>query len=359
VFQYVLAFFQSSAILSQQIEAVTASEIRLSGSIVIGVHPNSFRTIRGRTLLAVVFDEVAYWRDEVSATPDIETYRAVLPALATTGGMLVGISSPYRRLGLLHTKHRDHFGQDNADLLVVAGASESFNPSLDTAIIASQRASDPEAAMAEWDGLFRNDIAALLDEAMIDAAIEHGRPLELPPRGHRYVAFADASAGRHDAFTICVGHREGERSSGRFVADVVRGRHPPFNPNEVATEFARLARDYGIVSVVGDNYAAEWVAEAFRSAGVGYERSSLVRSQLYLEGLPVINRGAISIPDQPRLIRELRLLERRVHRSGKDSVDHGAGGSDDYANALFGAAWLALRSDGVPTARTGISYMRR
>jgi hypothetical protein len=51
-------------------------------------------------------------------------------------------------------------------------------------------------------------------------------------------------------------------------------------------------------------------------------------------------RGAVFMPNIPILIRELRLLERRVGRSGKDSVDHGASGSDDHANVLAGLIWL-------------------
>jgi phage terminase large subunit-like protein len=93
VFNYILAFVQASPVLAQQIDAVTANEIRLRGDIEIAVHSNSFRSIRGRTLLACVFDEIAFWRDETSSEPDIEVYRAVLPALATTQGMLIGISS--------------------------------------------------------------------------------------------------------------------------------------------------------------------------------------------------------------------------------------------------------------------------
>ena len=69
--------------------------------------------MRVRTLLAAIIDEVAFLRDETSSTPDIETYRALLPALATTGGILIGISTPYRRTGLLHQKHRDYFGVDD------------------------------------------------------------------------------------------------------------------------------------------------------------------------------------------------------------------------------------------------------
>src|SRR5215470_13092452 len=43
---------------------------------------NSFRTIRGRTLLTAVFDESAFWRSDESASPDTEVYRAILPSLS-------------------------------------------------------------------------------------------------------------------------------------------------------------------------------------------------------------------------------------------------------------------------------------
>jgi len=246
---------------------------------------------------------------------------------------------------LLHQKHRDCFGKADPDVLVVQAGSTTFNPTLNASILDAARRADPEAAQSEWDAQFRSDLSSLLDDAVIDAAIVHGRPLELPPDPkHRYIAFVDASAGRHDQFTIAIGHVADKV----FVADVIRGRAAPFNPNEVAAEYAQLARDYRCPHVTGDNFAGEWVAQAFRAAGIRYEKSSLPKSAIYLEGVPAFNRGAISIPDHPRLSRELRLLERRVHRSGKDSVDHPQGGSDDHANALFGAAWLALQPHEYP-----------
>jgi hypothetical protein len=337
VFAYIEAFLQSSPILRQQIEAVTADEIRLKGNVIISVHANNFRTVRGKTLLAVIFDEAAYWRDETTAMPDFETYRAVLPGLSTTRGMLVGISSPYRRIGLLFQKFRDCFGADDADTLVVKGASAQFNSTIDMSTIERARASDPTAAMAEWDAEFRSDLSQFLDDDSIDAAIDHGRPLELPPRPNLvYKCFVDASAGRHDAFCCGIAHREDQR----VIIDIVRGRKPPFDPAAVAAEYATLAKQYRCSRVVGDAYAGEWVAAAFRDAGVEYHRSALVKSGLYLEGLPAFTRGTISIPDHQVLIRELRLLERRVARSGRDSVDHGASGSDDHANVLFGALSL-------------------
>ena len=83
-------------------------EVRLRGNVVLSTRAGNYRTVRGRTLLGAIIDEVASLRDETSSMPDIETYRALLPALATTGGMLIGISTPYRRIGLLHQKHRDY-----------------------------------------------------------------------------------------------------------------------------------------------------------------------------------------------------------------------------------------------------------
>ena len=91
--------------------SVTATEIRLRGNLVIGVHSNSFRNVRGRTLIACIFDECSFWRSDDSANPDLETYRAVRPALITPHGtgMLISISTPYRKTGLVYQKWHEHF----------------------------------------------------------------------------------------------------------------------------------------------------------------------------------------------------------------------------------------------------------
>jgi hypothetical protein len=44
----------------------------------------------------------------------------------------------------------------------------------------------------------------------------------------------------------------------------------------------------------------------------------------------------VRFADHAKLVRELRLLERRTHRSGKDTVEHPRNGHDDYANAVCG-----------------------
>ena len=63
------------------------------------------------------------------------------------------------------------------------GSTLHFNQTITEADIAAQQAADPSAAQSEWQGGFREDIATFLDDALIDAAVEYGRPLELTPGG--------------------------------------------------------------------------------------------------------------------------------------------------------------------------------
>jgi hypothetical protein len=149
----------------------------------------------------------------------------------------------------------------------------------------------------------------------------------------------DASGGRHDHYVACIGHKD---DSGHFVCDVLRGHAPPCDPAEVTREIATLAKEYRCLSVQGDAYSADWIVSSFRECHITYLRAEKSRSDLYLEGLPAFSRGLVSLPEHRRLGRELRLLERHVSRAGRDRVDHGRGGSDDYANAVFGALQMVM-----------------
>src|SRR5262249_23784877 len=194
------------------------------------------------------------------------------------------ISTPYRRMGLLHAKHRDHFGVEGDDVLVVQGDSTTFNLTLSAELIEAHRASDPQAAPAEWDAQFRADIAQFLSEDLIELAIDRSRPPELPPQqGLKYKCFVDASGGRHDSYTVAIGHKD---KGGRFVWDVPREKEPPLDPQEVTREVAALAKEYRCLRVTGDAYSADWIVSAFKECGVTYERAAKNKSELYLEGLP-------------------------------------------------------------------------
>src|SRR5262249_24934938 len=222
------------------------------------------------------------------------------------------------RQGRARFEKAAHITEHRAGLINRGGKNESSPlPARSKLVLVEQRAADPTATDAEWDALFRSDIGAFLDDELIDAAIDYGRPLELPPLdGVIYRAFTDAAGGGgSDSYTLAIGHKEGDA----YVADCVRGTVGKFDPQSVTEEYAKLCRQYRVRTVVGDNYGRDWVAGAWRKLGFEYIRSPQPKGAIYLESLPVFTRGLARLPDHTRLVRELRLLERRTHRSGKDS----------------------------------------
>ena len=151
--RYTRSYFSEIALLRGQVKRETADGVELVTGAELDVLASNFRNVRGRSIACVIMDEVAFWRSETTANPDVETYQALVPSLATIpGAMLIGISTPYRRAGLLYQKWKDYFGQDDDDVLVVHGASRAFNPTLPQSIIDDALKRDPAAARAEWGG---------------------------------------------------------------------------------------------------------------------------------------------------------------------------------------------------------------
>jgi hypothetical protein len=209
-----------------------------------------------------------------------------------------------------------------------------MNPLLPADYLQRMREDDPEAYRSEVLGEFRAGVVTFLDADMLAACVVEGRHELAPVDGTKYTAFTDPAGGSgKDAMTLAIAHAQGDR----IVLDALRAWPPPFNPTGVVGEAALLLKQYCVRDVVGDRYAGEWPREAFRSNGVRYTVAELNRSELYLELLPTVNAGAVELLDDPKLLRELRGLERRRGLAGRDRVDHRPGEHDDLANSVAGA----------------------
>ncbi len=216
VLNYIRSYFTDIPYLAQMVRRETADGLELSNSVDIVVATNSYRTIRGRSVLCVIFDEVSVWRSESGAAPDVETYHAILPGMATLpGSMLIGISSPYKKSGLLYDKWREHYGREG-DILVIRAPSMVLNPTLDQRIIDDAMERDPAVARAEWMAEWREDLAQFLDRQVVEAAVDVGVVVRPPISGVKYHPFADPSGGAGDSFTLGVAHCE--KSDGGEVA---------------------------------------------------------------------------------------------------------------------------------------------
>jgi hypothetical protein len=204
-----------------------------------------------------------------------------------------------------------------------------MNPTIDADLIQRELERDPDSAKSEWLATFRDDLEAAFSLESLQACVIPGRS-ELPASSAiADSGFVDPSGGRHDAFTAAIGHRERDG----IVADLVKAWYPPFDPSIVVGELSDILKSYGVASIVGDNYAGEWPVESFRNCGIAYERAEKHKSELYLSLISVVNAKRIELPDDRKLIEELRRLERRRGRSGKDTIDHPPRLSDDLRTA--------------------------
>jgi hypothetical protein len=76
--------------------------------------------------------------------------------------------------------------------------------------------------------------------------------------------------------------------------------------------------------------------------GIRYEPSDMVKNEIYLSFVPLLNSSRVELLDHPKLVSQLCGLERRTARGGRDSIDHPPNAHDDVANAAAGACLLAV-----------------
>jgi hypothetical protein len=333
IFRYVKAFLGIPA-LAGMIDRETADTLDLNNGVTIEIQTASFRTIRGRTVVAALCDELAFWMGEDSANPDTEIVAALKPAMATIPkAMMLKASSPYSRRGALWNDHKKHFGRDDSSVLVWQADTRTMNPSVPQSVVDAAYEDDPADAAAEYGAQFRSDIEAFVTREAAEACAIDGR-YELPPMaGVHYVAFVDPSGGSSDSMTLSVAHKEGERA----VLDAVREVKPPFSPESVVADFCKLLKTYRVHTVVGDRYAGLWPRERFLVHGVTYSAAAKPKSDLYRDLLPIINGARCELLDHPKLIAQLCALERRTWRGGRDSIDHPPNQHDDVVNCCAGA----------------------
>jgi hypothetical protein len=329
--------------------------LELNNSITIEIQTASYKTVRGRTVVAALCDELAFWSvDEGTANPDSEIIAALRPAMATVpGARLLKASSPYARRGVLWNDYRKHYAKDDSKTLVWQGSTSAMNPSVPQSFIDAAYEDDPASAAAEYGANFRTDVESFVSREVVESCVVRGRFELQPIPGVTYYGFIDPSGGSSDSMTLCIAHNE----NGRSIIDVLREVAPPFSPEETVADFAKLLRAYHISTAVSDRYAGQWPVERFRHYGITCEQAAKPRSDLYKDMLPALNSGAVELLDHPKAINQICALERRVARGGRDGVDHAPGAHDDIANALAGAIYGTAIAQGGPEG--WLEYYRR
>jgi hypothetical protein len=287
--------FEAIPVLRALVKGKIGSDtIELKNRVIVEVKTNSYRSVRGRGILAAIFDECSFYRDINAANPDVELHAAIRPGLArVTGSMLVLISSAFRRSGLLYERWKSYYGKPNADTLVVRDSTKQFNSNFDQRVIDKDLAEDYARFSAEYLSEWRDDISSFIPRDLLEASVEAGVSVRPPQADVIYFAFADTSSGRNDSFTMAIAHQEQHNNSRRIVIDLLYERRPPFNPTEAVEEITTLLKQYRCGTVTGDAYAIGFVVDAFRKCSIEYRKSTRDRSEVYLGFLPLLTSGQV------------------------------------------------------------------
>ena len=332
---YLRSIFDAPMLAGEIVKGKSVDSFQLQSGTRLEILANDYRTVRGFTLLGVVIDEACFLglTETSRVSTDTGLVRALEPALATTNGKLIAISSPYSRSGWAYETWDRHFGKDTSDVLVWQAPSRTMNPTLRQSVVDKAKREDLAAALSEYEAQWRDDVGAFVSQETVDQCVVRHRPETLAMPNTKYTAFVDLSGGRNDASCLAIAHKEGAVA----VLDMLVNYPAPHNPHQVIVEMAAKLRPWRISRVTGDAYSAEFAAASFQDAGIAYRKSDKNKSAIYLDFLPLLTSRRVELLDNPRMLKQLLALERRTRAGGKDIIDHPPKQHDDLINAAAGA----------------------
>ena len=338
VFDYITAFFDNIPMLVGLVEdrGKSNESITLRNRVTIRVQVASFRRLRGRTVACAILDECAFWySDDESRNPDGEILTALRPSMLTIpDSLLIAISSPYAKRGILWDAFKRYHARDDSRVLVWKADTVAMNPTVDRAEIDRAYAEDPSAARAEFGAEFRDDLESFVRPETVERVTVQGRTYLPFEPGKLYSAFVDPAGGSgQDSMALAIACHEGDKA---ILCRIAEWR-PPFSPDEATKECADILEEYRLAKGTGDQYAGDWPTDRFRAHGIQYVKADHTKSDFYGAFLPLINSQKVELLDHPRMISQLLALERSTSRLGKDSISHPPRGHDDLANVVAGA----------------------
>jgi hypothetical protein len=301
--------------------------------------------LRGRSLVSAVLDECAFFRDETFSVNDQEIFKAVAPRVLP-GGLVVIASTPWIEAGLLYDEFSRNHGHPLTAMAVHA-PTIIMNPSKRPEV-ERETERNVENAENEFGAKFKSrGTNCFFDPLAIAACVDKKRhAVEVAGRDAARVMCIDVAFVRNSsaAAVVC----EPEPGSGNFsLAELVELKPgaEPLRPSAVCSAFVALARRHGIAYALADSHYSEAVREHFHRCRMGVDLlpgGADGKEQVYLAAKTVIAETRLSLPDDKRLIAQLREVVARPKPGGGlqiSSPQARSGEHGDLVSAVTGATW--------------------
>ena len=294
------------------------------------------RAVRGPSLLGVLMDEAAFFYGEGYEINDKEIYDAATPRLLDEGQIVIA-SSPWSQSGILWDFMRENFGAPKS-AVVIKAPSLLMHPTAALLTAYNNMLRDnPDNAAREFDAQFMSaDAERFFSEAAIERCIDP--TLVLPGEtitGERVLFGADFAFASDSS--ALMGFAERDKLIPVSMVEKKPAPGLPLIPSEVVGEFAEEIKRCGARLVTADDWYRQAIEEhlsAHRLALVPAPRPPAVA---YIVARTLMNQGRVVLPNDPRLLMQLRRVKSTVKPGGVVSIHQPRvkdGGHGDIVSAL-------------------------
>jgi hypothetical protein len=252
-----------------------------------------------------------------SAVINLDDSRAAVVGRLLPGASITMIGSPWAPMGPIYNMFQNSFGDPTRERVIIKAPGPKLNPYWWTPERCERlRDADPTAYRTDVLAEFV-DIEESLLSPYLDAATREQMVLT-PAENQEYVASMDPGT-RANAWSLVVATRKGNKKIIACAKQWQGTAMDPLRPKEVLKEAAEICFKYGISWAITDQYAADALkdlAEAYGLELVIEPWTKQNKIDLFMELQSQFQQGNVEIPPDQYVLKDLRLVKRRVTQSG-------------------------------------------
>jgi hypothetical protein len=290
--------------------------------------------IRGFWLAGVLFDEAAFWGDDDAAVNLKDNIGAAVTRLLP-GAQCWMPSSPWADSGTYHELVEKAFNQDERDNDTLAFHSDSrrLNPALDKVLEAAERAKDPQNAAREYDAIPLSSLSNLFFPPSaitlctdLNRTAKNGNLILEPCPGVAHFAGSDLGFTKNSSTIAICRNRELDVIELAYYTEWIPEPGKPLKASVVVQDFGFSCQQYDCDTLRGDNaYTHDAVEhlESLPGKSVTYDKfvpTQAINAALYTQFRTLLCEGRVSIPNDPRLLGQLKKVLGKPIAGGKIQI---------------------------------------
>lgn len=325
--------------------------------------------LRGSWFVGAVLDEADFFDEEDAAISLGDQIDAITPALCV-GAQIWAVSSPWSDDGQFYRMHSEAFGKPGR-VVAFHSSSMAMNPTINRAEIEEQRAKDPEYVAREYDAVPMTSAGqAFFPMAAIVAACSRAQ-LTLPPDGSPHWGGGDLGF-RKNSSTAAFAKAKGGKAVLSVYDELIPTKAEPLKPSVVCSKWAKLALAYRASSIRGDKLYQDTALDELPKEvsddgrrvhydpwpdGIGSGTYSTAEAVVFTEFRRLMLEGLLELPNDPRLIKQLKDTKSRKLANGQTGVlvpKHGAAHGDVMIAVVLACTQVPLNDGGADVWETSV-----